>query len=130
MSGSGGGAHLQNGINILEDPQIEAVIAEIRRLAETSSSSVESRDHRTRVARAAIVTLEKTGFMQSHDCREHHHLVISSLQRFAYRDADSGGIPDIGDWCTDQWLLMLQRNAEDRAALRGQSNPHKYLHFS
>ncbi|EXJ82381.1 hypothetical protein A1O3_06194 [Capronia epimyces CBS 606.96] len=117
--------HLQNGLTHMEETQIEAAILEIRRISELPSPSPPhshsqvSWDERVRRARTAIAMLEDTGFMQYPDRSEDRTLVVSSLQRLAYHDADGDGIPDIAEWCTRQWLAMLQTNAEDIAALQG-----------
>ncbi|EXJ81611.1 hypothetical protein A1O1_07676 [Capronia coronata CBS 617.96] len=103
----------------MEEPDIEATLHDVHRIAENPSSSPESWDQRASIARLAIARLERTGFMQSRNPSQDRRAIVTSLQRLAYQDADSGGITDVAEWCTSQWLAMLQRDAEDLAALRG-----------
>lgn len=57
--------------------------------------------------------------MQMPDRNSERTTAISTLQSLAYHDVDSAGVSDIAEWCMNQWLLLLQMNAEDLSALRG-----------
>ncbi|KIX05095.1 uncharacterized protein Z518_05967 [Rhinocladiella mackenziei CBS 650.93] len=108
-----------DGLNLLEESQMENAVREVRRISERHPSPPESWDQRIHIARRAITTFDSTGFMQMPNRTSDRILVISSLQRLAYYEADSAGITDIAEWCMNQWLSLLQRNAEDLNALRG-----------
>lgn len=45
--------------------------------------------------------------------------MVAALQMLAYRDVDNGAVVDIASWCSRQWLNVVQRDANNVAALRG-----------
>ncbi|KIW25355.1 uncharacterized protein PV07_08540 [Cladophialophora immunda] len=108
-----------DGLNLAEEAQIEGAIREVRRIADTNPSAPESWEQRLHIARTAIAMLDATGFVQMPNRTTDRTFVVTTLQRLAYHDAEGAGVPDIAEWCMNQWLLLLQRNAEDLSALRG-----------
>lgn len=118
---------MQDGLSLVQEAQIQGTISEIRRISEGNPAAAVAWDQRVLIARTAISTFDSTGFMQMPSRTEDCAFVISSLQRLAYHEADSGGVPDIAEWCMSQWLLLLQRNPEDLFALRGESLEYQSL---
>ncbi|OAL17501.1 hypothetical protein AYO22_11633 [Fonsecaea multimorphosa] len=108
-----------DGLNLVEEAQIEGAIREVRRIADTNPSAPESWEQRLHIARTVIATLDSTGFMQMPNRNTDRTFVVASLQSLAYHDAEGAGVPDVAEWCMNQWLSLLQRNAEDLSALRG-----------
>ncbi|KIW76659.1 hypothetical protein Z517_09103 [Fonsecaea pedrosoi CBS 271.37] len=108
-----------DGLNLIEEAQIEGAIREVRRIADTNPSAPESWEQRLHIARTAIATLDATGFVQMPNRNTDRTFVIATLQSLAYHDAEGVGVTDIAEWCMNQWLLLLQRNTEDLSALRG-----------
>jgi hypothetical protein len=111
--------NLQDGLNLAQEWQIEGAVREVRRISEAPLADDEGLDQRIHVARTAIAIFDSTGFVQMPDRTEDRTFVISALQRLAYHDADSGIVADIAEWCMNQWLVLLQRHAQDLDALRG-----------
>lgn len=103
----------------MQEARIEGALREVRRISERNPSAPDSFDQRIHIARTAIATFEATGFMQMPDRNSERTTAISTLQSLAYHDVDSAGVSDIAEWCMNQWLLLLQMNAEDLSALRG-----------
>ncbi|EMC94940.1 hypothetical protein BAUCODRAFT_47735, partial [Baudoinia panamericana UAMH 10762] len=71
------------------------------------------------LARSVIAHLDNTTFMvQPHRSAEQTWLV-RGLQRLALADVDSGEVMDISNWCTRQWMLLIQRQPHNTEALNG-----------
>lgn len=71
------------------------------------------------LARSAIRSLDQHSLLQR-VARLHDQVhIITRLQDLAYYDPDSGGIPDIAQWCVRQWLRLLQQHTEHVDVLRG-----------
>ena len=119
MSSYAWGPELLDGLDLLEEERIRGAIQEVRRISDWHPSTPDTWDQRIRAARTAITTLDSTRFAQMPNHSIDRAFVISSLQRLAYHEADSTGVADIAEWCMNQWLSLLQRNAEDLSALRG-----------
>ena len=109
----------QDGLNLEEETRIEGAFLEIRRVADAETAAPLSWEQRLHIARTAIATLNSTGFVQMPNRTADRTFVITALQRLAYHDANGAGVADIAEWCMNQWLSLLQRNAEDLSALRG-----------
>lgn len=45
--------------------------------------------------------------------------MLVALQTLALKDVDNGIITDIAAWCSRQWLVIVQREPQNLAALRG-----------
>ncbi|CAK4030799.1 Hypothetical predicted protein [Lecanosticta acicola] len=71
------------------------------------------------LARTIISHLESITFMQQENRTQEQVWMIAGLQRLAFADAESGAVNDIAAWCSRQWLVILQRDAQNLAALRG-----------
>lgn len=108
-----------DGLNMVQESQIEGAIREVRRIADTDSAVPLSWEQRLHVARTAIATLDSTGFIELPNRTADRLFVITALQILAYSDAEGAGVPDIAEWCVNQWLSLLQRNVEELGALRG-----------
>ncbi len=115
MSHQGGGP---DGLNMVHETRIDDAIRDITRIADSSSTHI-PREQRLQIARTAIAAFNSTGFGELPNRTADRTYVINELQRLAYHDAGGAGVADIAEWCMNQWLSLLQRNAENLAALRG-----------
>lgn len=52
--------------------------------------------------------------------------LITVFQRVAYADADSGGVPDIANWCLKQMVTLLQIYPEDIELLTREASISPY----
>lgn len=109
----------QNGLDPLVEDQIEGALNEVRRIVERRPSDA-GWEHQMSIARAAIATFDTTGFMQLPNRTRDRIFAITALQRLAYAEVDGPRATDIAEWCMNQWLSLLQTDAEDLDALRGQ----------
>ena len=71
------------------------------------------------LARTIIAQLDSTAFMQETTRTAEQVPLITALQILAFKDVDNGAIVDIASWCSRQWLVLLQRDSQNLAALRG-----------
>lgn len=71
------------------------------------------------LARTAIAHLDSTTFMQQTTRTAEQVWMVAALQMLAYKDVDNGAVVDIASWCSRQWLNVVQRDANNVAALRG-----------
>jgi hypothetical protein len=127
-----------DGLHLSREQLIQGAISEVVRISQTPPPEPLAWDHRVWVAREAIATFERTGFIQLPNYTNEHPFIIGSLQSLAHHEgtnenpfivgslqslvhneANSVGVIEISDWCMRQWLILLQRNGNDRHALRG-----------
>jgi hypothetical protein len=127
-----------DGLHLSQEQLIQGAIREVVRISQTPPPEPLPWDHRVWVARVAIATFERTGFIQlpnytnehpfiigslqslaHHEGTNEHPFIIGSLQSLSHHEANSVGVVEISDWCMRQWLILLQRNGNDRHALRG-----------
>lgn len=71
------------------------------------------------LARTIISHLDSTTFMQQQNRTQEQVWMIAGVQRLAFVDAETGVITDLAAWCSRQWLVIHQRDANNLAALRG-----------
>ena len=71
------------------------------------------------LARSVIAHIDNTTFMRQPARLSEQTWLIGGLQRLAFANPDNGDIPDISNWCTRQWMVILQRDAQNVEALRG-----------
>lgn len=71
------------------------------------------------LARTIIAHLNATTLMQQTDRLQERVWLIGGLQRLAYADPDSGGVPDVAAWCSQQWAVIQQSQPNNISALRG-----------
>ena len=71
------------------------------------------------LARSVIAHLDATTFMQQPERATEQAWMIAGLQRLASVDAEGGGVIDVAAWCSQQWLVIFQRDNQNIAALRG-----------
>lgn len=71
------------------------------------------------LARTTIVHLDSTTFMQQTTRTTEQIWIIAALQTLAFKNFDSGATMDLYSWCSRQWLVILQRDTQNLAALRG-----------
>lgn len=59
-----------------------------------------------------------------HDPRriEERVWILNEVQRFAYFDPDSGGVPGLTAWCEREWNRVLATDSSNLAALTGMSH--------
>lgn len=119
MSSQTGNARFHDGVNHVEESQIEEAIRDVQRISDSTDSDFETWEQRIVTGRTVIRTLGATGFMQQPNRRDQRIFVISSLQRLAYHEADGSSVDDIAQWCMEQWLSLLRTDAADLDALRG-----------
>ncbi|KAK3713216.1 hypothetical protein LTR37_008649 [Vermiconidia calcicola] len=82
------------------------------------SSPQNWRDY-VQLARSVIAHLDQTTFMMQASRTTEQAWMVSGLQRLASSDTDNGGIPDLAAWCSQQWMIIYQRDAQNVAASRG-----------
>jgi hypothetical protein len=109
----------RDGIHPSREDRIQAAILEVRRIADWHSSMSGTLDQCLHIARAAISTLDSTGFTSLPNYSRDRIFVVNTLQRLAYHEAESEGVRDIAEWCMNQWLQLLQRDGESLSVLRG-----------
>ncbi|KAK5124226.1 hypothetical protein LTR85_001929 [Meristemomyces frigidus] len=71
------------------------------------------------LARSVIAHLDATTLMQQPSRATEQAWIIAALQRLAFADPDNGEVEDIAVWCARQWQILLQRDTQNVAALRG-----------
>jgi len=71
------------------------------------------------LARTIITQLDSTTFMQEATRTAEQASIVAALQILAFKDVDNGAIVDIASWCSRQWLVLVQRDAQNVSALRG-----------
>lgn len=71
------------------------------------------------IGRSIIANLNVTSFMSNVSRAPEQVWVVDGLQRLAYQDPDSGGVHDIARWCSEQWLVLHQRDPQNVTALKG-----------
>ena len=123
MSQQGAGP---DGLNLAQEAEIEGAIREVRRIADPETSAHVAWEQRLHIARTAITIFNSTGFSQMPNRTTDRTFVVAALQRVAYHEAEGAGVVDVAEWCMNQWLSLLQRNAEDLHALRGKSTYTAY----
>ena len=74
-------------------------------------------------ARSIIASLDQVNSLPSSTARSEQVWAVTTLQKLAFQDADSGGIPWLSDWCQRQWLGMIERDRSDVDSLRGSPIP-------
>lgn len=120
-----------DGLNMVQETRIEDALRDIRRIADNSPTHIPW-EQRLRIARTAIAAFDSTGFTQLPNRTDDRIFVVTELQKLAYHDTEGAGVTDIAEWCMNQWLFILQRNAENLAALRGWSTAYqsydRFLH--
>lgn len=73
------------------------------------------------LARSVVAHVDATSLINDANRTAEQTWLVTGLQRFAYHDAESGGVPDVAAWCSRQWLAIFQRDARNLAALQGES---------
>ncbi|KAF2217880.1 hypothetical protein CERZMDRAFT_92520 [Cercospora zeae-maydis SCOH1-5] len=71
------------------------------------------------LARTIIAHLNATSLMQHPDRLQERIWLVGGLQKLANTDPDSGELPDVAAWCTQQWAKVQQTQPNNIAALRG-----------
>ena len=71
------------------------------------------------LARSVIAHIDNTSFMQQPRRTAEQSWLIGGLQRLALIDNGNAEVPDISNWCTRQWAMVLQREPQNVEALRG-----------
>lgn len=102
-----------------EEQRIEACKAAVNQIYTMLRSSPHQWRSFLGVARAATAHLDNTTFMQQSAKTAEQAWIIAALQMLAFKDMDSGVIADISSWCSRQWLVIVQRDPQNLAALRG-----------
>lgn len=78
-------------------------------------------------ARQLMAAVDQSDLFDEDDSLERQVDILQTLQDLAYRDADSGGISDMAEWCLRGWLRVLEHHPEEVRVLTGQprrrSNP-------
>ena len=106
-------------MNAVEEQRIATAKAELRRIQDAVNANSNDWERHLTAARSIIISVDSTSLMQRTTRADDQEWIISTLQRLAYYDPDSGGVQDIAQWCVSQWLRLLQYDAESVAALQG-----------
>ncbi|KAL2357713.1 hypothetical protein BJ546DRAFT_323740 [Cryomyces antarcticus] len=102
-----------------EEQRISACKASVRQIYTMLHSSPNDWRYYIVTARGVIASIESTTFMHSSSRVAEQTWLVNGLQQLAYHDADNGNVPDVADWCTRQWLTILQRHPDNVPALNG-----------
>ena len=73
------------------------------------------------ISRSIISFLDQNYLLHRAGTPQEQVLIISKLQDVAYHDAETGGIQDIAQWCTRQWLRLLQQYPASSIVLQSKS---------
>ncbi|KAK3675683.1 hypothetical protein LTR78_004324 [Recurvomyces mirabilis] len=71
------------------------------------------------IARSVIAHIDNTTVMRRRDRTTEQTWLVGGLQRLALVDSGSGEVVDISDWCSRQWMSILQIEPQNVEALRG-----------
>ena len=72
-------------------------------------------------ARSIIASLDQVNSIPPSIARSEQAWAVTTLQKLAFQDADTGGVPWLSDWCQRQWLRMIEWDQSDVDSLRGSS---------
>lgn len=70
-------------------------------------------------ARSIIASLDQVNSIPPSIARSEQAWAVTTLQKLAFQDADTGGVPWLSDWCQRQWLRMIEWDQSDVDSLRG-----------
>lgn len=102
-----------------EDQRIAACKTAITQIYTMLRSSPQQWRSFLALARATIASLDSTTLMQQAARTPEQVWITTALQLIATKDVENGAVADIASWCSRQWLLILQRDSQNLAALRG-----------
>lgn len=102
-----------------EEQRINACKTAINQIYTMLRSSPQQWRNFLGLARTTITHLDNTTFMQQATKTGEQAWMLAALQLLAFKDVDSGIITDIAAWCSRQWLVIVQREPQNLAALRG-----------
>lgn len=102
-----------------EDQRIAACKTAITQIYTMLRSSPQQWRSFLALARATIASLDSTTLMQQAARTPEQVWITTALQLITTKDVENGAVADIASWCSRQWLLILQRDSQNLAALRG-----------
>jgi hypothetical protein len=106
-------------VTMTEEQRINACKPAISQIYNMLRSSPQEWQSVLNLARTVIAQLDSTTFMQQTARTAEQVWMIAALQTIAFQNVDSGAILDIASWCSRQWLVIVQRDAQNLSALRG-----------
>lgn len=71
------------------------------------------------LGRSVIAHIDSTNFMEQRTRTAEQAWMVTGLQRLAALDDGDGGTLDITHWCSQQWIILYERDSQSVAALRG-----------
>lgn len=105
----------------MKDSRIAACEAGIARIYNMLQGSPDEWEESVDLARSITSSLDLIDFMSDPEPKAIQVWTVDTIQKLAYQDADSGGIPDLAGWCQTQWLKLLAIYREDADVLQGLS---------
>lgn len=112
---------------------IETIMATVESIAMKLDMAHDSWGDHLQAVRQITAVLEFSDKSPAPFHKEWQIRILVVFQRVAYADADSGGIPDIGDWCLKQAVTLLQVYPEDIELLtckKTDNDPYQALTLS
>ncbi|KAF2806923.1 uncharacterized protein BDZ99DRAFT_393927 [Mytilinidion resinicola] len=92
----------------MDNQSFETVTATVNQIATVIDTAPDQWREYLVAARQITAHLELTNVIHEHASRQWQIWLIDVLQRFAYSDTDSEGVPDIANWCLRQALTVLE----------------------
>ncbi|KAF2498857.1 hypothetical protein BU16DRAFT_455968 [Lophium mytilinum] len=92
----------------MEAPSFETATATVDRIAIVIDTAPHQWREHLVAARHITAHLELTNVHHEYASRQWQIWLIGVLQRLAYSDTDSEGVPDIANWCLRQALTILE----------------------
>lgn len=97
----------------MDEDVVRTLVSTVELINSTLDAAQESwRDHLPAI-RNITASLEFSDTSPDGARRAWQVSLITVFQRVAYADADSGGVPDVANWCLRQSLTLLQVYQED-----------------
>lgn len=101
-----------------EEQRINACETAIIQIYNILRSSPQQWRSATSIARTITTQLDSMTYMQQTNKTAEQVWMITALQTLASRDTDNTAVPDIAAWCSRQWLVIIQREPQNLAALK------------
>ncbi|KAJ4288011.1 hypothetical protein N0V90_012027 [Kalmusia sp. IMI 367209] len=104
-----------NSMNLMpmDGNAVRTLMSTVDLIATTLDTAHDSwRDH-LQAIRSITAVLEFSDSSPDSTRKQWQLPLIAVFQRVAYADADSGGVPDVGNWCLKQAVTLLQVYPED-----------------
>lgn len=112
-----------DGSDPAEEERINEILNTLQSLRSSAAATQTEINTRIETARNIVSHLNTSSFMTWPDRYNDQIFIVNELQSLAYHEADNGGVPDIAQWCLQQFLTYLNRRSESLEALTGEKKP-------